>query len=268
MRGGSSRHLRNIQRRAPFRVRPLAIPDANPSLAGTQALNRDHATPLAACALNRWRTLGRNVTPCLPVLDHLSGDRPADGLGNGRGAVFAQRSHGEREVGLFSGHVGAAGSLQTSLRFCTQSSLRASGAKSLAMKTLAQRVKEHRDSLGMTPSEYARHVGTSRQNINNLEAGKAGQPRYVAKLAKAMGTTVDALLGAPIAKPAPVDPSSVQSGTPAYLAELAAKMSPERQERLVAVAELLAGPQGDQIRFSFSLVEHDALPKPGRAHLR
>lgn len=57
-------------------------------------------------------------------------------------------------------------------------------------------------------------------------------------------------------------------GTPAYLAELAAKMSPERQERLVAVAELLAGPQGDQIRFSFSLVERDVLPTPGRAPIR
>lgn len=37
------------------------------------------------------------------------------------------------------------------------------------MKTLAQQVKDHRASLGMTPSEYARHVGTSRQNINNVE---------------------------------------------------------------------------------------------------
>ena len=46
-------------------------------------------------------------------------------------------------------------------------------------------------------------------------------------------------------------------GTPAYIAELAAKLTPAQQERLVAVAELLASPQGDQIRFQFSLVERD-----------
>ncbi len=57
--------------------------------------------------------------------------------------------------------------------------MRASGAKSLAVKSLAQRVREHRESLGMNPSEYARHVGTSRQNINNVEAGEAEQPRLL-----------------------------------------------------------------------------------------
>ncbi len=129
------------------------------------------------------------------------------------------------------------------------------------MKSLAQRVKEHRESLGMNPSEYARHVGTSRQNINNVEAGEAEQPRYIGKLAKAMGTSVDALLsGRATAQPADQPPPIIPGGTPAYLAELAAKMTPERQERLVAVAELLAGPQGDQIRFSFSLVERDVTP--------
>lgn len=55
------------------------------------------------------------------------------------------------------------------------------------------------------------------------------------------------------------------TGTPAYLAELAAKLSPEKQERLVAVAELLAGPQGDRIRFSFALAERAETPTPGRA---
>ena len=84
------------------------------------------------------------------------------------------------------------------------------------MKSLAQRVKEHRQSLGMTPSDYARHVGTSRQNINNVEAGDAEQPRYIGKLAKAMGTTVDALLGGASA----AAPAGALGGTPAYLAEL------------------------------------------------
>lgn len=68
------------------------------------------------------------------------------------------------------------------------------GAKSFAMKPLAELVLEHRLSLGMNPAQYARHVGTSRQNINNVEAGEAQQPRYIGKLAKAMGASVDALL--------------------------------------------------------------------------
>ena len=75
-------------------------------------------------------------------------------------------------------------------------------------------MKEHRQSLGLTPSEYARHVGTSRQNINNVEAGEAEQPRYIGKLAKAMGTTVDALLGGACA----AAPAGEVGGTPAYLA--------------------------------------------------
>lgn len=60
-------------------------------------------------------------------------------------------------------------------------------------------------------------------------------------------------------------PALSPDGTPAYLAELAAKLPPERQERLVAVAELLAGPQGDKIRFSFSLAERAEPPTGKRA---
>ena len=135
------------------------------------------------------------------------------------------------------------------------------------MKSLAARVKEHRQSLGMNPSEYARHVGTSRQNINNVEAGEAEQPRYIGKLAKAMGTTVDELLSGRQAAADTAAPALSPDGTPAYLAELAAKLPPERQERLVAVAELLAGPQGDQIRFSFSLAER-AEPPTGKRVLQ
>lgn len=40
----------------------------------------------------------------------------------------------------------------------------------------------------------AKHVGTSRQNIENLEAKPDMVPRYVAKLAKALGVTVDDLI--------------------------------------------------------------------------
>lgn len=67
-----------------------------------------------------------------------------------------------------------------------------------------------------------------------------------------------------VESPAAVAPDS----TPAQLAELAAKMTPKQQERLMAVAELLASPQGEQIRFSFSIVERDETPTAKLAPLR
>ncbi len=128
------------------------------------------------------------------------------------------------------------------------------------MKSLAQRVKAHREALGLNTTEYAQRVGTSRQNIENVEAGAAKQPRYIGKLAKFMGVSVDLLLGNAVA-PAP---AAVDAGTPAYLAELAAKLPPALQEKLVAFAELLASPQGERLRFSFSLAEHVESPSRAR----
>lgn len=54
------------------------------------------------------------------------------------------------------------------------------------------------------------------------------------------------------------------TGTPAYMAELTAKLRPDQQERLVAFAELLAGPQGDRLRFNFYFVEHAEQPSAKR----
>lgn len=65
------------------------------------------------------------------------------------------------------------------------------------MKNLGQRVREFRlaPERKWSTSRMAREVGTSRQNIENLEAKGFGQPRYIAKLAAVMGTTIDELLG-------------------------------------------------------------------------
>lgn len=78
-----------------------------------------------------------------------------------------------------------------------QTMLRASPAKSFAMKSLGERVREWREAQKppMKASDLAKKVGTFRQNIENLEAKGFGQPRYIAKLAEVMGTSVDDLLG-------------------------------------------------------------------------
>lgn len=64
------------------------------------------------------------------------------------------------------------------------------------MKNIGDKAKEFRISKGWNTTEMANHVGTSRQNIENLEEKGDMVPRYVAKLAKAMGTSVDSLIGA------------------------------------------------------------------------
>lgn len=55
-------------------------------------------------------------------------------------------------------------------------------------------MREFRERAGLTTAQLAQRIGTSRQNIENLEAGNVGQPRYLPTLAKEMGLSVDALL--------------------------------------------------------------------------
>lgn len=64
-----------------------------------------------------------------------------------------------------------------------------------------------------TTAELAKAVGTSRQNIENLEAGAVGNPRYLQALARVMGyASIDDLLdlkpppGTPVARPPAVEP--------------------------------------------------------------
>lgn len=105
------------------------------------------------------------------------------------------------------------------------------------MKTLGQRVRDHRESLGLNPSDYARLVGTSRQNINNVEAGEATQPRYIGKLAKAMGVTVDALLTG-LQAPAPQS----YSAAALRVAAIYDQASPKDRRHIDAAADTAASP--------------------------
>lgn len=133
---------------------------------------------------------------------------------------------------------------QSSLRFCTQTSWRASEAKSLAVKSLAELVSEHRQSLNMNAAEYARHVGTSRQNINNVEAGETLQPRFLGKLAKAMGRSVDELMGAKTAAPfigareSEAQYITVSQALPVVLEAIAHAPDPVREELAQALVWL------------------------------
>lgn len=63
------------------------------------------------------------------------------------------------------------------------------------MKTKGGIVRAWREARGWSPRELGDRVGTSRQNIENLEADAVDQPRYLPTLAKVMGyATVEELL--------------------------------------------------------------------------
>lgn len=133
---------------------------------------------------------------------------------------------------------------------------------------------------GHTPSAMARAAGVDSAAVSHWIAGRTLSLKATSALglatltgwnaewwASGKGPRDSATAAELPAQVAPVSDTQID-GTPAYLAELAAKLAPAQQERLVAVAELLAGPQGDQIRISFSLVERAETPTPGRAHQR
>ena len=63
------------------------------------------------------------------------------------------------------------------------------------MKSLGKKAQEFRIAKGWNTTQMAKAVGTSRQNIENLESKEVGQPRYLKKLAAVMGSSADELLG-------------------------------------------------------------------------
>lgn len=64
------------------------------------------------------------------------------------------------------------------------------------MKTLGDQVREFRKRKGWKTAELAARVGTSRQNIESLEAKGNRIPKYLGALAAVMGTTADDMLRA------------------------------------------------------------------------
>ena len=76
----------------------------------------------------------------------------------------------------------------------------------VCMNSRGEIVKQWREAQGLNTRQLADAVGTSRQNIENLEADLVDQPRYLPKLARVMGyTSTDELL-------ALRDPPPVQGG--------------------------------------------------------
>lgn len=74
--------------------------------------------------------------------------------------------------------------------------------------TLGEKVADWRDKSGTSAYVLAERVGTSRQNIENMEQ-KGTVPRYLPRLAKALGVSVDELLD--LRKPLPLPVTSPEA---------------------------------------------------------
>lgn len=65
------------------------------------------------------------------------------------------------------------------------------------MSTIGDKVRAYREhpTRRLTTKQLADRVGTSRQNIENLESGAVRLPHYLVELADEMQISIDALLG-------------------------------------------------------------------------
>lgn len=79
------------------------------------------------------------------------------------------------------------------------------------MKTRSELVTDWRLRVGLSRAEVARRIGTSRQNINNLETGRVVNAQCLPALAKLMGySSTDELLQ--LKDPPNTQPQSVEPG--------------------------------------------------------
>lgn len=62
------------------------------------------------------------------------------------------------------------------------------------MPTLADRVRQRREALGISQSAVAREVGVKQQAVAKIEAGTVERPRFLLELAHALKTTQEWLL--------------------------------------------------------------------------
>jgi transcriptional regulator with XRE-family HTH domain len=151
------------------------------------------------------------------------------------------------------------------------------------MKTIGEQVKEFRLDKGWNTTAMAKAVGTSRQNIESLEAAGNRQPRYLKKLSLVMGLTTDALINGCYASPTlaaqsppPADnlpisgqkqllaSESIASGAIDINANRRGPLAP--QDVVVALGALLAGVQSERSASVAGLLA-DFARSPGDAWL-
>lgn len=172
------------------------------------------------------------------MLNVLPLDVAANGSSKGRRApAELGESGGQRggASGVRSTHVGG-GSAKV-LAILDANEIARKAGKLFCVKTLGQQVDDFIKREGITPTEMGRRAVTSRQNIENLIAGKVQRvPHYIHGLAQAMRTTVDALLaGEYVYTPKGAEPDRYSAYARRWAAMIDAADDKQR-ERLRAVA--------------------------------
>lgn len=90
-----------------------------------------------------------------------------------------------------------------------------------------------REQAGLTVRELARQVGTSHSNILYWErSGKVGKMEFLLPIAKALGVTVEEVLGEPRSRK-----TITAGGKMGQLFEEASKLPRSQQEKVLAVLE-------------------------------
>jgi len=90
-----------------------------------------------------------------------------------------------------------------------------------------------REHAGLTVRELARQVGTSHTNILYWErSGKVGKTEFLLPMAKALGVTVEEVLGEPRPRK-----TITAGGKMGQLFEEASKLPRSQQEKVIAVLE-------------------------------
>lgn len=84
--------------------------------------------------------------------------------------------------------------MQTSLPSIGANSLARKGRRISRVRSLGEQVQEFLDGEGITAAQLAKQLGESRQNLENLVAGRAGMPKYLLALSMAMRASADELL--------------------------------------------------------------------------
>lgn len=64
----------------------------------------------------------------------------------------------------------------------------------MAERSIGEQVRAFREARGWSAARMAEACGTTRQNIEHLESRPGLQPRYIAALARVMGTDVETLV--------------------------------------------------------------------------
>ena len=112
----------------------------------------------------------------------------------------------------------------------------------MAAKTNGFRLRPLREAAGLSLRELARQIGEQPSNVNYWEtSGNLPRSNVLIPMAKALGVTVEELLGEPKARRAPAPGGKVRQ-----VFEAVAKLPRRQQQKIVEVVEALVSQHSDK----------------------